>query len=114
MVQVYYSKTIHMKYTQQSILIHPTHTPCPAHTDIEHSPDSKQREESAYLLGSLIRAAPRLVLPYIAPVLTALVGKLKTNPTGQQAALAPGATGVQGVYLDGVGGGEDVRVGVRG
>lgn len=66
-------------------------------TDIEHSPDSKQREESALLLGILIKASPRLVLPYIAPILTALVGKLKGGPTGAQTTLAPGATGVQGV-----------------
>lgn len=69
---------------------------CTPPTDIEHSPDSKQREESALLLGILIRASPRLVLPYIAPILNALVGKLKGGPAGAQTALAPGATGVQG------------------
>ncbi|KAL2621813.1 hypothetical protein R1flu_002018 [Riccia fluitans] len=44
--------------------------------DLEHSIDSKSREESAKLLGCLIRSCERLLLPYIAPVLKALVVKL--------------------------------------
>lgn len=32
------------------------------------SMDSKCREESARLLGCLIRSCPRLILPYIAPI----------------------------------------------
>ncbi|BBN14806.1 serine/threonine-protein kinase mTOR [Marchantia polymorpha subsp. ruderalis] len=44
--------------------------------DLEHSADSKNREESAKLLGCLIRSCERLLLPYIAPVLKALVVKL--------------------------------------
>ncbi|KAI3435635.1 hypothetical protein D9Q98_001694 [Chlorella vulgaris] len=46
-------------------------------SDMDHSPDSRQREESARLLGVLIRSAPKLVLPYTAPVLRALVSKLR-------------------------------------
>lgn len=46
-------------------------------TDLEQSADSKSREESAKLLGFLIRACERLVLPYIAPAHKALVAKLR-------------------------------------
>lgn len=42
--------------------------------------------ESARLLGVLIRSAPKLVLPYTAPVLRALVGKLRA--AGSSAAAA--------------------------
>ncbi|KAI3962253.1 hypothetical protein MKX01_030803, partial [Papaver californicum] len=43
---------------------------------LEQSADSKCREESAKLLGCLIRSCERLILPYIAPVHKALVAKL--------------------------------------
>ena len=46
--------------------------------------------ESARLLGVLIRSAPKLVLPYTAPVLRALVGKLRA--AGSSAAAANAAT----------------------
>jgi FKBP12-rapamycin complex-associated protein len=59
-------------------------------SDMDHSPDSRQREESARLLGVLIRSAPKLVLPYTAPVLRALVGKLRA--AGSSAAAANAAT----------------------
>ncbi|XP_057821315.1 serine/threonine-protein kinase TOR isoform X2 [Cryptomeria japonica] len=49
-------------------------------TDLEHSTDSKRREESAKLLGCLIRACERLLLPYIAPVHKALIAKLCEGP----------------------------------
>lgn len=42
--------------------------------------------ESARLLGVLIRSAPKLVLPYTAPVLRALVGKLRAASSGAAAA----------------------------
>ncbi|RZC44315.1 hypothetical protein C5167_037265 [Papaver somniferum] len=42
----------------------------------QSSADSKCREESAKLLGCLIRSCERLILPYIAPVHKALVAKL--------------------------------------
>lgn len=38
-------------------------------TNMDHSPESRHREESARLLGSLIRSAPRLVMPYVSPIL---------------------------------------------
>jgi hypothetical protein len=47
--------------------------------------------ESARLLGVLIRCAPRLVLPYAAPVLRALVAKLQAAGSGAPPA-APAAT----------------------
>ncbi|ERM95810.1 serine/threonine-protein kinase TOR isoform X2 [Amborella trichopoda] len=45
-------------------------------TYLEYSADSKCREESAKLLGCLIRSCERLILPYIAPAHKALVAKL--------------------------------------
>ncbi|CAM0955895.1 unnamed protein product [Alopecurus aequalis] len=45
-------------------------------TYLDQSMDSKCREESARLLGCLIRSCPRLILPYIAPVHKALVARL--------------------------------------
>ncbi|KAL3515383.1 hypothetical protein ACH5RR_022285 [Cinchona calisaya] len=46
-------------------------------TYLEQSADNKCREESAKLLGCLIRNCERLILPYIAPVHKALVAKLR-------------------------------------
>ncbi|KAK8942075.1 Serine/threonine-protein kinase TOR [Platanthera guangdongensis] len=46
-------------------------------TYLDHSTDSKCREESAKLLGCLIRNCERLVLPYIAPIHKALVIRLR-------------------------------------
>ncbi|KAK9097076.1 hypothetical protein Sjap_022573 [Stephania japonica] len=46
-------------------------------TYLEQSGDSKCREESAKLLGYLIRSCERLILPYIAPIHKVLVAKLK-------------------------------------
>ena len=57
--------------------------------DMDHSPDSRQREESARLLGVLIHAAPKLVLPYTAPVLKALITKLRAAAAGPAAAIVP-------------------------
>ncbi|XP_057977812.1 serine/threonine-protein kinase TOR isoform X2 [Malania oleifera] len=45
-------------------------------TYLEQSADGKCREESAKLLGCLIRNCERLILPYIAPIHKALVAKL--------------------------------------
>jgi hypothetical protein len=47
--------------------------------ELEHSAESHLREEAARLLATLIRACPRLVAPYIAPVLRALVAKLRVK-----------------------------------
>ena len=60
--------------------------------------------ESARLLGVLIRSAPKLVLPYTAPVLRALVGKLRaagssaaaTNTSAAQPNIKPPS---QGAFL---------------
>ncbi|KAM6558952.1 hypothetical protein CsatA_028191 [Cannabis sativa] len=45
-------------------------------THLEKSADSKCREESAKLLGCLIRNCERLIRPYIAPIHKALVARL--------------------------------------
>ncbi|CAN4107823.1 unnamed protein product [Withania somnifera] len=45
-------------------------------TYLEQSADNKCKEESAKLLGCLIRNCERLVLPYVAPIHKALVAKL--------------------------------------
>ncbi|XP_038681159.1 serine/threonine-protein kinase TOR isoform X1 [Tripterygium wilfordii] len=45
-------------------------------TYLEQSADNKCKEESAKLLGCLIRNCERLILPYIAPVHKALVARL--------------------------------------
>jgi FKBP12-rapamycin complex-associated protein len=36
--------------------------------DMEASPDSKAREEAAYLLDCLIQSAPQLIMPYVSPI----------------------------------------------
>ncbi|XP_068316986.1 serine/threonine-protein kinase TOR-like [Pyrus communis] len=53
-------------------------------TYLEQSADTKCREESAKLLGCLIRNCERLILPYIAPIHKALVARL-TDGTGVNA-----------------------------
>ncbi|MCO5588585.1 hypothetical protein L7F22_042542 [Adiantum nelumboides] len=50
--------------------------------DLEQSPDSKNREESAQLLGYLVRTCERLVLPYIGPVHKVLLAKLQDASGG--------------------------------
>lgn len=110
--------------------------------DLEHSPDSRQREgvapcqphpsvahqegagagwsssttapnlqqgfsvlcscaESAFLLGKLIHGAPRLVLPYVAPIEKALVAKLRsaTLPPPPLAPAGPTAKAAKCVLL---------------
>ncbi|MEW5302322.1 MAG: hypothetical protein WDW36_005122 [Sanguina aurantia] len=62
-------------------------------TDIEHSPDSKHREESAYLLEVLITSAAPLIMPYVAPIQKVLVAKLRAGgPSGSAATAAAAAT----------------------
>jgi hypothetical protein len=46
-------------------------------TELEFSGDSLNKEESARLLGHLIRSARRLVRPYVNPLLRALLPKLR-------------------------------------
>jgi hypothetical protein len=50
--------------------------------ELEHSAESHLREESARLIATLTRAVPRTVAPYIAPVLRALVAKLRVSDAG--------------------------------
>lgn len=51
-------------------------------TDLQYSVDSKSREESAKLLGCLIKACERLMDPYIEPVLKTLLNKLQEGSVG--------------------------------
>ncbi|KAK1259623.1 Serine/threonine-protein kinase TOR [Acorus gramineus] len=51
-------------------------------THLQQSADSKCREESAKLLGCLIRNCERLILTYIAPIHKALVAKLREGTAG--------------------------------
>ena len=46
--------------------------------DMEHSPDTKHKEDSAYLLECLIGSAPRLIMPYVSPIQKALVARLRS------------------------------------
>ena len=90
--------------------------------DLESAADSKHREESAILLGVLMRSCTRLVLPYVGPMLKALVAKLRdgANISGRLRSSGGGAganggagggsaRGVTGsaVGIVGVGGGKD-------
>jgi hypothetical protein len=34
-----------------------------------HSPDSRQRDDSAFLIHCLINDAPQLIMPYLSPIL---------------------------------------------
>ncbi|KAI7751844.1 hypothetical protein M8C21_030979 [Ambrosia artemisiifolia] len=54
-------------------------------TYLGQSADSKCREESAKLLGCLIRSCERLILPYIAPIHKALLAKLCEGTAGVNA-----------------------------
>lgn len=52
----------------------PTPTPSQLLTDLAHSPDSKQRDDSAYLINCLINDAPQLIMPYVSPILKVCLG----------------------------------------
>ncbi|CAH1430053.1 unnamed protein product [Lactuca virosa] len=54
-------------------------------TYLAQSADSKCREESAKLLGCLIRSCERLILPYITPIHKALLAKLCEGTAGVNA-----------------------------
>ena len=57
-------------------------------------PDSAHlAAESALLLGKLIHACPRLVLPYVPPILKALVSKLRASGPALIAGPAPSGVG---------------------
>ncbi|KAL6045690.1 Serine/threonine-protein kinase TOR, partial [Balamuthia mandrillaris] len=50
-------------------------------TELEFSGDSRNKEESARLLGHLIRSSRRLIKPYVEPILNVLLPKLEDpNP----------------------------------
>eukprot|EP00004_Rigifila_ramosa_P027283 TRINITY_DN882_c0_g1_i1.p1 TRINITY_DN882_c0_g1~~TRINITY_DN882_c0_g1_i1.p1 ORF type:complete len:2377 (-),score=590.06 TRINITY_DN882_c0_g1_i1:39-6899(-) len=51
-------------------------------TELEYSGDSRNKEESAQLLGQLIRSSQRLIKPYVEPILKALLPKLKDGSQG--------------------------------
>ena len=65
-------------------------------SDMEHSPDSRQREDSAQLLGVLIRAAPKLVLPYTPAILRALLAKLRAASLSNSPSGGGGGVAVAG------------------
>ena len=68
--------------------------------------------ESARLLGVLIRSAPKLVLPYTAPVLRALISKLRA--AGSTAAAAPSTTPAKPSTKSASQGGDAAWLGVAG
>ncbi|XP_040292611.1 serine/threonine-protein kinase mTOR-like [Bufo bufo] len=45
-------------------------------TDLEHSGDGRNKEQSARMLGHLVSNAPRLIQRYMEPILKALISKL--------------------------------------
>lgn len=57
--------------------------------ELDHSADAQPKEESARLLGVLIQSCPRLVLPYVSPILKALVKKLRTHGVAAAPAQPP-------------------------
>eukprot|EP00850_Spirogloea_muscicola_P011604 SM000072S21238 [mRNA] locus=s72:583526:601430:+ [translate_table: standard] len=80
-------------------------------TDLEHSTDNKHREESARLLGDLIRACTRLVQPYISPILKVLVAKLREGSASSTGGSGSGTSSVVASILATIG--DLARVGGR-
>ena len=70
--------------------------------DLEHSADWKHKGESAHLLGILIASAPRLVLPYVSPILRTLISKLEMS-IGTGAVAGTGRAGVAVAVLGAIG-----------
>lgn len=58
-------------------------------SDMECAPDTRQREDSAKLLGVLIGAAPKLVLPYTTPILSCLINQLAAGQAGMARGTTP-------------------------
>ncbi|GAM16986.1 hypothetical protein SAMD00019534_001610 [Acytostelium subglobosum LB1] len=73
-------------------------------TELEFSGDSRNKEESARLLGHLISASERLIKPYVEPVLKALMPKLR-DPNPRVASCVLAALGELSVV-----GGEEMSV----
>ena len=48
-------------------------------TELEFSGDARNKEESAKLLGHLIRSSNRLIKPYVSPILKSLMPKLRES-----------------------------------
>lgn len=66
--------------------------------DIEHTHESKQREEAARILTCLVRACTLLVTPYLSCILKVLVEKLKESSSVHAASAAVvGGAGASGV-----------------
>lgn len=57
--------------------------------------------ESAHLLGRLINACPRLVLPYVSPILKVLVAKLRVAPSLQITIAGPSGTAAKANLVQG-------------
>ena len=70
--------------------------------DLEHSADWKRKGESAHLLGILIASTPRLVLPYVSPILKTLINKLEMS-IGAGAVAGTGRAGVAVAVLGAIG-----------
>jgi FKBP12-rapamycin complex-associated protein len=51
-------------------------------TELNYSGDARRKEESARLLGQLVRASKSLIQPYVSPILQSLVPKLKDPHPG--------------------------------
>eukprot|EP00736_Rhodelphis_marinus_P007859 Rmarinus@m.12108 len=58
-------------------------------TELEYCGDSRNKEESALLLGLLIRSSDQLIKPYVQPILHSLISKLKQASSSSQ--LPPGS-----------------------
>lgn len=67
--------------------------------DMDHSPDSRQREESARLLGVLIQAAPKLILPYTFAILRTLLTKLRASNGGNGSSVSRSANAQGGLKI---------------
>ena len=48
-------------------------------TEIEHSGVGRNKEQSARMIGHLVANAPTLIRPYVNPILTVLIPKLKES-----------------------------------
>ena len=51
-------------------------------TELEYLADARQRQEAAELMGNVITAAQQLVMPYVPPILNALLPKLREGDPG--------------------------------
>ena len=67
-------------------------------TELEYSAISRNKEESARLLGILIHASNKLVKPYVEPIFTVLIPKLKDPSSGVASSIlsAVGALALSG------------------